>query len=267
VSRYLGILHVHSTLSDGAYTPRELREMAQARGLDFLVLCEHTKRLKPERRAWAAEVCGDAGDDDFLCVLGIECSYEGRHVVLLGPTELLCQAEDAEVVLEPTKARECGGMTIWAHPAATSYWSLRPGTKAEYDGWELWNRYVDGPVPSWPVLTRFQRQRLAGRTLLAFGAADFHDTRRHVLEPITEVEMPRLGAEELLDALRAGAYRVLLELPSNPTMSPAGEVLRSGTPGALYSRLRYVLVRLRSLAICLWRTVSGERTPTAGDAG
>lgn len=258
---YRGVLHVHSTLSDGAYTPRQLRDMALALGLDFLLLCEHTKRLRPRDRPRALQACSDASDAQFLCALSIECSYQGRHVLLLGPDGLLCGAVDEEVVTSPEVARAQGGFTVWAHPAATSFWTLRPAIAADYDGWELWNRYVDGPIPSWPIAAMFRQRRSMGRPLLAFGAADFHDSQRHVLEPITEVDMPRLCSPDLLDALRAGHYRTLLNLPGNPVMSPEGETEQDGSPGSLYSRLRYQLIRTRSLAVCLARSASGKTAP------
>jgi hypothetical protein len=233
--------------------------MARALGFRFIILCEHTKRLPPATRPGAAAQCRQATDEDFLCVFALEFSFEGRHVLLLGPEELLCQADDPTVVLTPESVRSQGGLTIWAHPAATSFWTLRRGQAADYDGWEVWNQYTDGPTPSFPMLARLQRQRRSGRSLLAFGGTDFHDAKRHSLFPALEVDLPHLDADLLIASLRAGDYSVAPDAGSAPTISAAAaQLTRAAWSSLLYAAIRFALLRLRSLAVFVTRTLSGD---------
>ncbi|NSW58619.1 MAG: hypothetical protein HPY44_21615 [Armatimonadetes bacterium] len=252
---YRGILHVHSTLSDGALSPAELRARAQGLGLSFLILCEHTWRLGLDMRLEALQICRDLSDDQFLCMLGLECGHRGRHVLLLGPPGLICRVEAPQVVLEPAAMREAGGMTIWAHPAATAYPSLAGGIRADYDGWEIWNHYVDGPVPSLPFCSALRAQRALGRSLVGLAAADFHDDRRHRIVPTLGLDVPALAAELVLNRLREGQFDVLSS-DGSPLMNGYAEGPYIPSPGAwAYSLSRYALLRFRSCAVWLWRAL------------
>ncbi|MBP8953987.1 MAG: hypothetical protein KBI47_16440 [Armatimonadetes bacterium] len=252
---YRGMLHVHSTLSDGAYSPSDLRERARNAGLSFVILCEHTWRLGVNKRLQALRICQELSDDGFLCMLGLECGHQGRHVLLLGPPDLICRVEAPEVVLEPAAMRAAGGMTIWAHPAATAYPSLRPGILADYDGWEIWNHYVDGPVPSLPILAMLSAQRARGRSVVGLASADFHDERRHRILPTLGLDVPALGARLVLNRLREGQFDVLSSDGSR-LMNGCAEGPYTPTPGArAYALSRYGLLRLRSCAVWLWRAL------------
>lgn len=250
---YRGMLHVHSTFSDGALSPAELRVRAQGAGLSFIILCEHTLRLDVNRRLEALQTCRGLSDDRFLCMLGLECGHRGWHVLLLGPAELICRVEAPEVVLEPSRMRAAGGMTIWAHPAATACPSLARGIRADYDGWEIWNHYVDGAVPSLPVRAMLRAQRARGRSLLGFAATDFHDERRHRIVATLGVDVPQLKPELILSRLRDGAFDILSP-DGSPLLDSHAEGAYTPSPGACaYALLRYGLLRLRSCAVWLWR--------------
>lgn len=249
VPRVRGLMHVHSTISDGAFTPAQLRELAQGQGYQFIVLCEHTQHFPFEERPVAAQECRRISDDGFLCLFALECNAEGRHVLLLGPEEYLFEARDSEVGLTPGKAREAGGLTIWAHPGATTYPHLRRAIAADYDGWEVWNQYTDGPLPSFPVLSALLRQRRQGRRLLALGGADYHDPARHSLYPALEVDLPTLEGPALIESLRAERYHIVRDARSAPLISPEGKCERPSPWEAAYSAVRYGGLRLRSLYV------------------
>lgn len=247
--RVRGLVHVHSTISDGAFTPAQLRELAQSQGYRFIVLCEHTQHFSLEERPAAAQECRSVSDEEFLCLFALECNAEGRHVLLLGPEEYLFEARDSEVGLAPEKAREAGGLTIWAHPGATTFPHLRRAIAADYDGWEVWNQYTDGPLPSFPILSALLRQRRQGRRLLALGGADYHDPARHSLYPALEVDLPALEGPALIESLRAGRYQIVHDAQSAPLISPEGKCERPSAWEAAYSAVRYAGLRLRSLYV------------------
>jgi hypothetical protein len=232
MAAYRGVLHVHSTWSDGLLSPEELKTRARAEGLDYLVLCEHSSYLGPKALDEAIAHCADLSDKAFLLMLGLEVEREGRHVLVLAPPDLLKDAAEVNAGQHP------GVLTIWAHPAITYDWTLRPGRSAPCDGWEVWNRRIDGNAPNAVVSRLLRSRRLEEKPVLAFGGSDFHKPG-DVLEPAVEVDLPALGSAELHQALRQGAYRV----------APA---CSAGSAGSI---AHHVLLRCRCLAaLTAWHT-------------
>ena len=248
-----GVLHVHSTFSDGTLSPVQLKTWAMAENLDFLILCEHASCLSsPQRFEQAWRECRQLSDDGFLMALGLEFDFRGRHVLLLGPSFILSRARAEEVVEHPEKFRENGCISIWAHPTATYEWSLRNGMTAQYDGWEVWNRLANGPVPDLPMLGALRKARSRGRNLLAFAGSDFH-FEHHTLSPILEIEMQSFSFEALSSSLRQGSFRSKTTVSSQGfTLYPTGEI-RGTFPawGKAYAITRDLLLRGRCMGALL----------------
>ena len=262
---YRGVLHMHSTLSDGTLTPRQVRDLAVSLGLDFVVLCEHASYLSPDRFDEALAECARLSNETFLLMLGLEFEYHGRHVLLLGPADVL-QAADAETVgARPEEMRARGGLTIWAHPACTYRWTLRRGMEADYDGWEVWNRGFDGPTPSLRMLDLLRKQRSAGRRLLAFAGADFHE-RGHALTPITQADIPSITPAALIGGLRDGRCSALGGASGSLMLTPEGDLSPTGLAARLYAATRYCLLRSRCVgARTKWFVLSrGSRSSGEG---
>ncbi len=76
-----GDLHNHSTWSDGANTIAEMAEAAQARGYEYLAMCDHSKRLTVanglDEKRLAKQINEidklNEGFKDFRLLKGIEC--------------------------------------------------------------------------------------------------------------------------------------------------------------------------------------------------
>jgi len=113
VPTYRGVLHVHSTLSDGALSPEAIRERAQSEKLDFVVLCEHAKCLVPRLFNEAVAECIRLSSETFLMMIGLEFEYHGRHILALGPPEAIGEVDAETVGGEPCEIRKRGGLTIW----------------------------------------------------------------------------------------------------------------------------------------------------------
>jgi len=75
-------LHVHSTISDGSYTPTELARLAKERGLTAFALTDHDNIAGDAAAAEAAQKLGV----DFINGMELTAEYAGRkiHVVCLG---------------------------------------------------------------------------------------------------------------------------------------------------------------------------------------
>lgn len=245
MTTFRGVLHAHSTLSDGKLWPEQVRERALAEGLDFVILCEHAKHIFARDPDAALAECARLSDDSFLLMLGIEHEYEGRHVLLIGPPELLRESQGDMAGARPGEVRDRGGLTIWAHPACTFRCSLRPGMAADYDGWEVWNRGFDGRVPNLRVLAELRRQRGGGRQLFASAGADFHRPE-HPLEPILEVELPKLSSDALIASLRDGRFVGRGEKPRSLTLKPDGDLGPVSLGDRLYAAAKHRLTRAYS---------------------
>ena len=95
-------LHVHSTASDGSYTPSEVAELAMEAGLSAIALTDH------DTVDGVAEIMNYTSDKPLEVIPGIEVSayYEGREVHILGYyMDYKKSALNAEL-LEMKKARE-----------------------------------------------------------------------------------------------------------------------------------------------------------------
>jgi hypothetical protein len=104
--RVTGVVHVHTTVSDGAGTPEEVVAAARRAGLGFLVLTDHNT-LDAKRV--------EGSQDGLLVLVGTEISTTAGHVLGLGiPDPGFRFSGDARDVLEDI--RDLGGVAFAAHP-------------------------------------------------------------------------------------------------------------------------------------------------------
>ena len=145
-----GVIHVHTSRSDGTGSPDGIAAAAAQAGLQFVVFTDHGDAArKPDPPVRLHGV---------LCIDAVEISTDQGHVVAIGlpqaPYPLGGQARD---VVEDV--RRLGGMAIAAHPASARQ-SLRwsdPG--APFDGIE----WLNGDS-QW----RDERVSTLGRALLTY---------------------------------------------------------------------------------------------------
>lgn len=105
-TRLPGVVHVHTTASDGGGTPEEVVAAASRSGLRFLAITDHNtldaKPLEGER-------------DGLLVIVGSEVSTTTGHIVALGiPDPAFRFSGDAADALDDI--RELGGYAFAAHP-------------------------------------------------------------------------------------------------------------------------------------------------------
>jgi hypothetical protein len=143
LTRLTGVVHVHTTASDGAGTPEEVIAAAGRAGLDFLVITDHNN-LDAKR------VEGYHGR--LLVIVGAELSTTAGHIVALGiPDPLFRFSGDASDVLDDVAALR--GYAFAAHPDRSrpdflwTGWDL-PGPW----GVEVWNADSQGRADGWPAL-------------------------------------------------------------------------------------------------------------------
>jgi hypothetical protein len=191
-----GIIHCHSTYSDGTGTVPEIAAAARANDLDYLLLTDHD--------TLAAAHNGEEGwHDSVLLLVGTEVSpYRRNHYLAFGLEEPIDHSglTPAEIV---RRVNEAGGFGFAAHPFSRGSQRFKRGgqgmpwgdLEAEgYTGIELWSfvtdtaervnsigdlvrfvttpqRFLDHPpqrnLEQWDVLCRRRR-------CVALGGADAH---------------------------------------------------------------------------------------------
>ncbi|HEY2940995.1 MAG TPA: CehA/McbA family metallohydrolase [Vicinamibacteria bacterium] len=119
-TRVSGVVHVHTTLSDGGGTPEQVAAAAKRAGLRFVIITDHNNL---DAKPFEGE------HDGVLVLVGTEISTTAGHVVGLGiPDPVFRFSGDALDALDDV--RSLGGVAFAAHP-------LSPRPDFRWTGWEL----------------------------------------------------------------------------------------------------------------------------------
>lgn len=229
---WLGAVHVHTELSaDATGTLEEIVSAAEANGLDFVVIADHTGSLGTGGRAEGGWMGGSDDDPRVLVVVGEEISTDSGHLLALG-------IRPHPYALGPTAAqalrdiRELGGTAFIAHPDGGEA-SWRAGWGSAVGGeiaslssalavasrWRLLGAALTYPVnpdaamvrfaeESWTTLESWDDRTAAGERRAGIGSVDAHG-------PLRGTRFPSYGA-----AFRALAVVTWLPEPP-PRIDPA----------------------------------------------
>ena len=118
--RVPGVVHVHTTFSDGGGTPEEVIQAAKAAGCQYVVITDHNNvDAKPF----------EGYRDGVLVIVGSELSTTAGHLLGLGLADPTYRfSGDARDGLEDI--RDLGGFALAAHP-------LSPRADLRFTGWDL----------------------------------------------------------------------------------------------------------------------------------
>ena len=222
---YRGDFHLHTNVSDGKYTPKELAGLAKEHGLDFFAITDHN----------AIGSYTEFGDPEVLVIPGIEVTFDQGHWNVFGMEDWRDWMENIcvghiSIPLNPKdkcttdlmrRISDQGLLNSINHPLLKP-WEWRDGeTNLQYvDCLEIWND------PLWPDNRQANPQAVdfwsdslnAGYRITAIGGSDFHflpgDTSRFPGErpglPTTYVWGEALSGEAILKGLRQ--HRVYVSL-------------------------------------------------------
>ncbi len=156
--RVAGVVHVHTTHSDGGGSPGEVIAAAREAGLQFLVITDHDT-LEAKRI--------EGYHDNVLVLVGAEISTDAGHVLGLGISDPVYRfSGDVRDAL--MDVRDLGGVAFAAHP-------VTPRTEFEWAGWsEPGNWGIE-------LLNGDSQWRVAGPLRLARAAAMYPLNARYAL--------------------------------------------------------------------------------------
>jgi len=252
-----GVLHTHSTYSDGEFTLAELRSLFAAAGCRFLCVTDHRDAFDAAKRdAYVAE-CAERSDAWFRFVPGLEYSCANRmHVLGYGVTELIDSTDPQEVI---AGIHAAGGVPVIAHPKDTAFADIERFTVLP-DGIEAWNTKYDGRYAPRPAtFALIERLRAREPKIHAFYGQDLH-WRTQYRGMLTRVDADQLAREAILNALRDGRFVGVkdgMELPATGVL-PASIVAGFGAAHGRSDRLRQAMRRAKS-----WADRAGLTVPTA----
>jgi predicted ATP-grasp superfamily ATP-dependent carboligase len=216
-----GVLHVHSTYSDGDFTLEELRSIFVAAGCQFACVSDHADSFDARKLSAYLDECRDRSDEAFRFIPGLEYTCMNRmHVLGYGATFLPASADPQEVIQAIARA---GGIAVIAHPKDEAFGWIE-SFETLPNGIEAWNTKYDGryaPRPAtFALLARLKARR---PDMTAFYGQDLHWRKQHRGLFVTLNRDP-VDREGVLQALRAGDYageKDGMRLPSNGQLDPA----------------------------------------------
>jgi hypothetical protein len=120
-ARVSGVVHVHTTLSDGGGTPEEVIASARAAGLDYVAITDHNNVDALPERGYRGGV---------LVLVGTELSTTAGHILGLGVERDPAYRFSGGALDGLEDIRDLGGFSFAAHP-----FSVRSDLR--WTGWDL----------------------------------------------------------------------------------------------------------------------------------
>lgn len=242
-----GVIHTHSTYSDGEYTLAELREVLLAAGCSFACMTDHAEFFDEGKlRAYVAE-CEALSDERFRFIAGLEYECERRmHVLGYGVTTPAGTTDPQQVIAHIERE---GGLSVIAHPMDSMFDWIET-FEVLPRGIETWNSKYDGrQAPRPGTFQLLSRLRVRRPGMLAFYGIDYH-WRKQFRALYSLVECDRNGREEVLAALAAGRYvgaKGELRLPATGEL-PEELLAGFGAANARSMRRRRLIKRVKKVA-------------------
>ncbi len=242
-----GVIHTHSTYSDGEYTLGELREVFAAAGCAFVCMTDHAEFFDDEKLRAYVEECEALSDEKFRLIPGLEYECERRmHVLGYGVTSLVNTTDPQEVIAHVERE---GGVSVIAHPMDSMFEWIET-FEVLPRGVETWNSKYDGRYGPRPGTFRWlARLRERRPDLLAFYGVDYH-WKKQFRELYNLVECDTASRGDVLAALASGRFvgaKGDLRLPATGELSEAllGEFAGAQTRSV---RLRRLIKKTKKVA-------------------
>jgi hypothetical protein len=135
-----GVLHVHTTRSDGSGEPEDIARAGIEAGLDYIAYNDH-RNLRLMDEGWHGRKT-----ESLLSIVGSELQHRDRknHLLVYGVTRL--PDPRGHILDQLSAVRESGGIAVIAHPRekrplipGLGEYPWRFGTQHSVSGVEAWN--------------------------------------------------------------------------------------------------------------------------------
>lgn len=212
-----GVLHIHSTFSDGEEPLARVAQTLREAGMNFVAVSDHAEVFSDQRMEEYATLCDSLSSASFLVIPGLEFALKGGSIHILGyGIRTRVRAVSMDQLVDGIHA--AGGIAVLAHPPAGSI-NLIGAIRGKLDGIEVWNSRYDGVLaPRAESFQLLRRIRMSNLKAAAYCGIDLHKLAQ-VRKPIyVEVDSERLEREAVIGALRAGCFTLhgsSLTIPSS----------------------------------------------------
>lgn len=216
-----GVLHVHSTFSDGEESLDRVVQTFKDAGMKFVAVSDHAEVFDEERMRKYVDLCASLSGADFLVIPGLEFALKGGsiHILGYGITRRVAAATMERLV---DGIHEAGGLAVLAHPPEGSI-NMITAIKGKLDGIEVWNGRYDGAVA--PRANSFQllrHIRSSNARAAAYCGVDLHKLVQARKLMSVDVATDTLQRDAIIAALRAGCFTLhgsKLTIPSSGTLT------------------------------------------------
>jgi hypothetical protein len=210
-----GVMHIHSTYSDGEFTLSELRKIFLAENCAFVCMTDHAEYFDQESVQLYIAECESLSDATLRMVPGLEYRCErDMHILGYHATQLFNGTNPQEVIRHIDAQ---GAISVIAHPKNDFFEWIRSFSTLP-QGIETWNSKYDGQyAPRSGTFALLQRLQQRSPAMHAFYGLDLH-WKKQFRNFFIELDCESGRNDAIVSALKAGRYTACkenLRLPSS----------------------------------------------------
>ncbi len=188
-----GCIHIHTTNSDGKFSPQEIVKIYKDNLYDFLFITDHNKITKFENYY-----------EDFILIPGVEFNKNNFHILGLNieenfPTDNLTEQEIINQI------NEKGGFSVICHP----YWSGITSNDIiklkNFLGIEVFNASCEVEKGKGYSTVQFDEFLQLGGRAFSFAVDDTH-SEKDILCSFIMVKVKSLEREEIVNSIKKGLF-------------------------------------------------------------
>jgi hypothetical protein len=202
---FKGVLHIHSTFSDGEEPLGRLAESIRLAGMSFAAVSDHAEVFDDRRMEEYALLCRALSTPSFVVIPGLEFALHGGEIHILGyGITRRVRFKNVEDLVDGI--HEAGGLAVLAHPPFGSI-NILGSIRGKLDGVEVWNGRYDGTrAPRADSFQLLKRVRALNLQAAAYCGIDLHKIAQLRKPVYVEVETEQLSRDAIVGALRAGNF-------------------------------------------------------------
>jgi len=196
---YKGNLHLHTTNSDGTYTPKKICNLYKEAEYDFVSITDHNKVTEVKELP-----------PSFLLISGAELNKDNFHVVALGlKKEFSVEKFSYQEIIDEIHRRKA--YPIIAHPYWSGFSSSDLLKLKDYIGIEIYNNTCEKAKGKGYSLVQWDEILQKGRRILGFASDDTHhkpDKYREddALGSFIMVKATSLSERSILNSIKKGYF-------------------------------------------------------------